>query len=111
MLADASAGMVVEAEARLGSDRRFEFRLAEISRVLRAHGTLRRYEDSLDVTEVRPLVDYLLSGSAADSAVRASNADEFGLKVSDLIERPEQELASRGAIHITKDVGMFVASK
>jgi ubiquinone/menaquinone biosynthesis C-methylase UbiE len=196
-LTDASPGMVAEAEARLGSDRRFEFRLAdarevpfeegtfdavvanhmlhhvpdrpralaEISRVLRARGTLyaatngkntygemgwmqcvldpsrpadgyfrdllefsledgaeqlspwfpevtlRRYEDALVVTEAGPLVEYLLSGPAADSAVRRSNAYEFGLRVSDLIERLQQELASRGAIRITKDVGMFVARR
>jgi SAM-dependent methyltransferase len=196
-LTDSSPGMVAEAEARLGSDRRFEFRIAdarkipfedgrfdavvanhmlyhvpdrpraltEISRVLRAQGTLyaatngkkthsemgwmqrvldpsrptdeyfreplefslengaeqlspwfpevtlRRYEDALVVTEARPLVEYLLSGSAADSGVQGSSADEFDLRVSALIERLEQELALRGAIHIRKDVGMFVASK
>lgn len=73
--------------------------------------TLRRYEDALVVTEARPLVDYLLSGSATDNAMRGSNAGEFRLRVSDLTERLEQTLASKGAIHITKDVGMFVARK
>jgi SAM-dependent methyltransferase len=192
---DASPGMVAEAEAHLGSDRRFEFlvadvqelpfeeqsfdavvanhmlyhapdrprALAEISRVLQTRGTLyaathgenthsemgwmqsvldpsrptdnyfgeplefglengteqlspwfsdvtlRRFEDALVVTEARPLVEYLLSGSAAYSAMRGSNASEFGRRVSDLTERLEKELASQGAIHITKDVGMFVA--
>jgi ubiquinone/menaquinone biosynthesis C-methylase UbiE len=196
-LTDISPGMVAEAEARLGSDRRFEFRIAdarkipfedgrfdavvanhmlyhvpdrpraltEISRVLRAQGTLyaatngkkthsemgwvqrvldpsrptdeyfrellefslengaeqlspwfpkvtlRRYEDALVVTEARPLVEYLLSGSAADSGVQGSKADEFGLRVSDLTDLLEQELASHRAIHISKDVGMFVARK
>ena len=196
-LTDVSPGMVAEAAARLGSDRRFEFQVvdarelpfkserfdtvvanhmlyhvpdrertfSEINRVLKPGGTLyaatngknthsemgrmqrvldpsrptddyfrdllefslengaeqlsswfsevtlRRYEDALIVTETGPLVEYLLSGSAADSAVRGSNAGEFGLRVSDLIERLEQELASRGAIHITKDAGMFVARK
>lgn len=196
-LTDASPGIIAEAEARLGSNQRFEFLVAdaqelpfqeesfnavvanhilyhvpdrprafaEISRVLRTRGTLyaatngngthsemgwmlrvldpsrstddyfrgvlefslengaeqlspwfrevtlQRYEDALVVTEAGPLMEYLLSGSAADSAVRESNADEFALRVSDLMERLEQELASHGAIHITKDVGMFVASK
>ena len=73
--------------------------------------TLRRYEDALVVTEARPLVEYLLSGSAADSGVQGSSADELGRRVSELTERLEQELASHGAIRITKDVGMFVASK
>ena len=196
-LTDASPGMVAEAEARLGSDRRFQFRvadarelpfqegtfdavvanymlyhvpdrpraLAEISRVLRTGGllyaatngknthsemgwmqrvldpshptdgyfreplefslengaeqlspwfsevTLRRYEDALAVTEVKPLVEYLLSGSAADIAARRCTAEEFDRRVSDLTERLERDLASRGAIHITKDVGIFVARK
>jgi SAM-dependent methyltransferase len=197
MLTDASPGMVAEAGALLGSNRRFEFRvadarklpfeeetfdavvanhmlyhvpdrpraLAEISRVLRDGGTLyaatngehthremgwmqrvldpsrsddgyfqdhlefslengaeqlspwfsdvtlRRYEDALAVTGVKPLVEYLLSGSAAYTAVRGASAAEFGGRVSDLTERLEKELASHGAIRITKDVGMFVAVK
>jgi len=73
--------------------------------------TLRRYESALVVTEAEPLVEYLLSGPAADTEVRGSNAHEFGLRVSDLIEHLGEELASRGAIHITKEVGMFVARK
>jgi SAM-dependent methyltransferase len=196
-LTDASPGMVTEAEVRLGSNRRFEFRVADaqelpfeeesfdavvanhmlyhvpkrerafagIAHVLKPAGilyaatngaghmretgrlkhildsahpadastkeplgfdlgngaeqlspwfsevTLRRYEDALVVTEAEPLVEYLLSGPAADSAARGSNADDFDRRVSDLTERLEQELASRGAIHVTKDVGMFVARK
>lgn len=195
-LTDISPGMVAEAEARLGSNRRFEFRVAEaqglpfeegfdavvanhmlyhvpdrerafseIARVLKPGGmlyaatngadhmretgrlkhildpahpasaatreplgfdlgngaeqlspwfsevTLRRYEDALVVTEVEPLFEYLLSGPAADAAVRELSADEFDLRVAALAERLQRELASHGAIHITKDVGMFVASK
>ncbi len=73
--------------------------------------TLRRYEDALFVTEVEPLVEYLLSGSAADSAVRESSNYEFDRRVSDLVERLEQEMAREGSIHITKDTGLFVARK
>ena len=73
--------------------------------------TLRRYEDALAVTEVEPLVEYLLSGSAADAAERGCSADEFGRRVSDLIERLNQELTSRGMIRITKDTRLFVAHK
>src|SRR5918994_1679809 len=65
--------------------------------------TLRRYEDALFVTEVDPLVEYLLSGSAADSAVRESTNDEFDRRVSNLVERMEQEMAREGTLHITKD--------
>jgi ubiquinone/menaquinone biosynthesis C-methylase UbiE len=73
--------------------------------------TLRRYQDALDVTEVKPLVDYLLSGSAADTAARELDADEFDRRVSELTERLERVLTSRGAIHITKDTGLFIARK
>ena len=196
-LTDASRGMVAEAGANLGSDLRFESRvadvqrlpfedesfdavvanhmlyhvpdrrraLAEISRVLHAGGTLyattnsghtqkemgwmqhlldpshptdsyfstplgfslengaeqlspyfsgvelRWYKDALAVTEVGPLVDYVLSGSAGDSARKGCSADEFDRRVSELVERLEHELASRGKIRITKDTGLFIASK
>ncbi|MDQ4127784.1 MAG: class I SAM-dependent methyltransferase [Actinomycetota bacterium] len=196
-LTDASPGMVREAESRLGSDRRFAFRVAdaqeipfedqvfdavvangmlhhvsnrnrafsEISRVLKPGGilyaatngeghlremgwmkrildpthptdmatkqplgfdlengtdqlspwfrgiSLQRYEDALVVTETHPLVDYLLSGAAADAAERGSEADEFGLRVAELTDRLERELALRGEIRITKDAGIFVARK
>jgi ubiquinone/menaquinone biosynthesis C-methylase UbiE len=73
--------------------------------------TLQRYGDSLAITEVAPLVEYLLSGSAADAAARRTTADEFKRRVLDLVDLLEHELASRGAIHITKDTGLFVARK
>jgi ubiquinone/menaquinone biosynthesis C-methylase UbiE len=71
--------------------------------------TLRRYEDALAITEVEPLVAYLLSGSAAHAALRESSADEFDRRVSDLIGRLEQELAQQGTIRIHKDTGLFIA--
>ena len=196
-LTDASPGMVSEAEARLGSDRRFTFGVAdaqeipfedrtfdavvangmlyhvpdrdrafsEIARVLKPGGilyaatngeghlremgwmkhildpahpadvatkqplgfdlengteqlspwfpdvSLQRYEDALVVTTTKPLVDYLLSGAAADAAKRESGADEFNRRVAELNDRLERELASRGEIRITKDSGLFVARK
>ena len=66
--------------------------------------SLRRREDSLFVTEVRPLVDYLLSGTAAHAAGHVGD-------VAGLMRSLERELASRGGIHVTKDAGMFVARK
>ncbi len=196
-LTDASPGMVREAEERLGSDRRFELRVAdaqqipfqgqsfdavvanhmlyhvpdrarvfsEIVRVLSPDGRLyaatngeghmretgwmkrilnpthpadtatgqplgfslengtvqlspwfrdlsiRRYEDVLVVTETRPLVDYLLSGAAADAAERGSEGGEFHRRVAALTDQLERELALRGEIRITKDAGLFVARK
>jgi ubiquinone/menaquinone biosynthesis C-methylase UbiE len=73
--------------------------------------TLRRYEDALSITEVEPLVAYLLSGSAAHAALRESSREEFDLRVSELVGRLEQELASQGTIRIHKDTGLFVARK
>ncbi|MGH3147568.1 MAG: class I SAM-dependent methyltransferase [Rubrobacter sp.] len=73
--------------------------------------SVRRFRDALVVTEPGPLVDYLVSGRAADDARRRLTADAFDLRVPELIERLEGELASSGEIRITKDVGMFVARK
>ena len=72
---------------------------------------LERYRDALAVTEVEPLVAYLLSGSAADATARRPDADEFERRVVELVERLEHELASRGALDATKDTGLFVARK
>jgi len=66
--------------------------------------SLLRRKDSLFVTEVRPLVDYLLSGTAAHAA--GHDGDVAGLTRS-----LERELALRGGIHVTKDTGMFVARR
>jgi SAM-dependent methyltransferase len=61
---------------------------------------LRRYEDSLIVTESAPLVDYLLSG-------RMEAAIENRAAFAAFIER---ELESRGGtIRVTKDSGLFEA--
>ena len=66
--------------------------------------SLLRRKDSLFVTEVRPLVDYLQSGTAAHAA--GHDGDVAGLTRS-----LERELALRGGIHVTKDTGMFVARR
>jgi SAM-dependent methyltransferase len=71
--------------------------------------TLERYGDALAVTEVEPLVEYLLSGSAADAAVRQTDAGELERRVGELVGRLEHDLAARDALNITKDTGLFVA--
>jgi ubiquinone/menaquinone biosynthesis C-methylase UbiE len=63
--------------------------------------TLHRYEDALVVTEAQPLIAYILSGQAGRVLV--------GEKQQRLQALIEQELAARGAIHISKDSGMFEA--
>jgi ubiquinone/menaquinone biosynthesis C-methylase UbiE len=62
--------------------------------------TLRRYEDALAVTEAAPLVAFI------QSSVRASPAGDNWTEFTRFVE---QELADHGAIHITKDPGLFVA--
>ena len=64
---------------------------------------LYRYEDALEVTEVAPLVDYVLSGWAWH--VLEKRLDLFKEFVA-------REIKSRhGVFHITKDSGLFVASR
>jgi SAM-dependent methyltransferase len=63
--------------------------------------TLRRYPDSLLVTEAALLVDYLRSGVA-----RAFLSEERKAALAVFVEA---ELAAHGAIPITKDTGLFLA--
>jgi ubiquinone/menaquinone biosynthesis C-methylase UbiE len=71
---------------------------AQIARYFR-DVTMHRYEDALDVTEVAPLADYLLSGGFDLDASRRDELTAF----------LEREIARQGRIHITKDTGLFVA--
>jgi SAM-dependent methyltransferase len=65
------------------------------------HVEIVRYPDALDVTEVAPLVDYILSGS---------NIEEAGAAQRDTLTRFVQtEMDRQGVIHISKDSGVFVA--
>ena len=61
---------------------------------------VRRYDDALIVTEVQPLVDYILS--MADPVVAAQCRAELTAFI-------EGEMQANGAIHITKDSGLFIA--
>jgi ubiquinone/menaquinone biosynthesis C-methylase UbiE len=63
--------------------------------------TLHRYEDGLVVTEAGPLIAYVLSTSSGKAAI--------GDKIPEFTQFLEDELAAHGAIHITKDTGMFEA--
>lgn len=59
---------------------------------------LHRYEDSLVITDAEPLIAYIRSMSVGSD-----------LNSDNLIAFVRQELARDGAIHITKDSGMFEA--
>jgi ubiquinone/menaquinone biosynthesis C-methylase UbiE len=65
--------------------------------------TLRRHEDSLLVTEVKPLVDYVLSSDAKSYLI--------GEKLEAFTRYIGEQIAARGPIHITKDSGMFLAAR
>lgn len=65
--------------------------------------TVSRYEDSLHVTELEPLVAYFHSGIRAGEL----SQDELAKLRSDL----ERELEEKGRIFITKDSGLFEAIK
>jgi hypothetical protein len=64
--------------------------------------TLHRYPDALIVTEAKPLVAYALSTACAETLKRSLEA---------FVNLVERELAAKGAIHLAKDSGMFVATK
>jgi len=63
---------------------------------------MRRYEDSLVVTDVEPLVQYILS---------TTNKAEFSDRSDHLRVMLTQEIAQHGAIRIRKDAGVFIAAK
>jgi len=65
--------------------------------------SLRRYTDALEVTEIEPLIAYISSGMRYRSAVIEQKPEAFHTYL-------ETELSKTGTIHITKDVGLFVAS-
>jgi SAM-dependent methyltransferase len=62
-----------------------------------------RYPDALIVTEVQPLVDYALSGSARPYL----SAD----RVQALAAEVERAIATDGAFQVTKDSGLFIATQ
>ena len=66
--------------------------------------TLHRYHDELAVTEVAPLIAYVLSLNITGSLVSEEQLAQFGRVV-------EQEIATKGAFRITKDSGIFEVMK
>ena len=63
--------------------------------------TTSRYQDALVVTDVEPLTDYILSTAPRSTLTSA--------RLAALTDSLERTLAQQGAIHITKDSGMFHA--
>lgn len=80
------------------------FRLDNGTQELSAHFstvTLHLYENGLIVTEAEPLVAYILSNPIGESLI--------GDRVEQFKQTIEQEIAKNGAIHITKEAGLFKA--
>ncbi|MFZ6028522.1 MAG: class I SAM-dependent methyltransferase [Chloroflexota bacterium] len=65
----------------------------------------RRYEDALEVTQAKPLFDYIL----AMSGMRQDAENQAALYT--LAAFIDQEIKEKGAIHISKAEGIFVATK
>ena len=64
---------------------------------------LTRYPDSLKVTEVKPLIAYILSNVPTGDLIEA--------ELAGMEKELEQELKTKGEIFITKDSGLFDAIK
>ena len=67
-----------------------------------AEVTLRRYPDGLVVTEPGPFIAYVLSMIRAPAI--QENPEPF-------VRAVEQAISSQGAIRVTKDTGLFIATK
>jgi ubiquinone/menaquinone biosynthesis C-methylase UbiE len=63
-----------------------------------------KYSDGLEVTEAGPLVDYILSFGKVNEDIKGQKRKDFENYIADIIERD-------GKIKITKDNGIFIASK
>jgi len=66
-----------------------------------SHATLRRYEDGLVITEAGPLIAYVRS--------MIGGPPLSGDRLAEFTEYVDEQLASHGAIHVTKDSGLFEA--
>ncbi|MBN1976617.1 MAG: class I SAM-dependent methyltransferase [Anaerolineae bacterium] len=64
--------------------------------------TLHRYEDDLEITDAEPLIAYVMSMGEAKSVF----TDD---RLAQLVAYVNEQIATHGAIRITKDTGMFEA--
>ena len=71
--------------------------------------TLHRFESDLEVTEIEPLVAYLLSMNVS-KVVKDVDEAAFEEKVEALREYLAGRLEAEGSIHIGKETGLFEAS-
>jgi SAM-dependent methyltransferase len=69
-----------------------------------SHVRFHPFDESLEVTEVEPLIAYVLSVASDKAAIRREG-------LAELRRRLGEAIASRGAFHITKATGMFEAAR
>jgi len=67
------------------------------------HVVLHRHDDGLAVTEVEPLIAYMLSSSEARAVATDELLTQARAYFANIIEQ-------EGAFKVTKDVGMFIAT-
>ena len=65
------------------------------------------YEDGLEVTEVQPLIDYIRSLIP----ISPEQIEWSGEHERKLVQAIEREITARGAYHISKRTGLFIAQK
>lgn len=64
---------------------------------------MRRHDDGLDITEVERLIEYVNSTMTGATLLRSAR-ERFAAVV-------EREIAERGRFHVSKDTGLFIATK
>lgn len=62
------------------------------------------YEDALEITDAKPLFDYIMSCHGNQHELLSNRLDEF-------IRYLEDELKQTASIHITKQAGLFICTK
>lgn len=65
---------------------------------------IRRYQDELIVNEMKPLFDYIMSCHGNQMELLSNRMDEFKQFLNHKLEKD-------GAIHITKDAGVFICKR
>ncbi len=66
------------------------------------------FTDALKVTEIKPIIDYLLSINLVTALEVPPELTKRGL--AELRESLERQLAEQGEIHISKETGLFISS-
>jgi SAM-dependent methyltransferase len=76
-----------------------------------ANITLRRYDDALLITESEPLLAYIESIWQMQTEAARLGQDEAGRRSTALRTALDERLAGDGVIRVTKDSGLFIASR